>query len=200
LPFDFFTLPFDLYLLIFLMASLIAQIHASPTMAVIVVTGGGAQTIADLLAVPGASKTVLEALVPYSGRSLAEWLGAPPTQSVSVDTAAAMAQAAYRRARHLREDVTTPVVGLSCTATLATDRPKKGDHRAHLGLAREGQTRVYSLTLSKGARDRQGEERVVSDLLIHILAEACGVIPAEEELALLSGEQVTVRKFIQERR
>src|SRR5512138_3081204 len=108
-------------------SALIAAIHASPTMAVIVVTGGGAQALADLLAVPGASKTVLEALVPYSERSLREFLATPPTQAVSADTAAAMARAAYQRALRLREKEAIPVLGLSCTATLATDRPKKGD-------------------------------------------------------------------------
>ncbi len=173
--------------------SLLPQIHASPTMAVIVVTGGGTQAIADLLAVPGASKTVLEALVPYSGRSLAEFLGSSPTQSVSIETAAAMAQAAYQRALHLREEETTPVIGLSCTATLATDRPKKGEHRTHIGLTDAEETRVYSLTLTKGPRDRLGEERVVSNLLLHVLAEACGIAHSEETLVVLPGEQVIVR-------
>src|SRR5215510_4176346 len=103
------------------MSALILAIHASPTMAVIVVTGGGAHGIADLLAGPGASKSVLEALVPYSERSLTELLGAPPMQAVSVDTATAMARAAYQRPLRLREKDTIPVLGLSCTATLATD-------------------------------------------------------------------------------
>ena len=173
-------------------SGLITAIHASPTMAVIVVTGGGAQAIADLLAVPGASKTVLEALAPYSERSLTEFLGAPPMQAVSVDTAAAIAQAAHQRALQLRIEETTPVLGLSCTATLATDRPKKGDHRAHVGLTSEEKTQVYSLTLTKDARDRRGEERVISNLILQVLAEACGVSHSGEEIKLLPGEQVTV--------
>ena len=74
----------------------IPEIHKAATMAVIVVTGGGAQAVADLLAVPGASRTVLEALVPYSDTSLAEFLGVSPAQAVSIETAAALAQAAYR--------------------------------------------------------------------------------------------------------
>lgn len=168
---------------------LIAQIHASPAMAVIVVTGGGAQAITDLLAVPGASKTVLEALVPYSERALSEFLGEQPVQSVSIETAAAMAQAAYRRALHLREDGAVPVLGLACTATLATDRPKKGDHRAHLGLRTAASTHVYSVTLTKGARDRAREERVVSNLLLQVLAEACG-ITSTMEVGLLPHEHV----------
>ncbi|MGE0684849.1 MAG: CinA family protein [Candidatus Binatia bacterium] len=160
-------------------------------MAVIIVTGGGAQAVADLLAVPGASKTVLEALVPYSDRSLAEFLGALPTQAVSIETAAAMARTAYQRTLQLRDNPEIPVLGLSCTATLVTDRPKKGEHRAHVGLCTGTDTRVYSLTLTKGARDRQREERVVSNLLLNTLAEACGVqVPAE--IGRLPDEQIAL--------
>jgi nicotinamide mononucleotide (NMN) deamidase PncC len=173
-------------------ASLIAQIHATPVMAVLVVTGGGVQALADLLAVPGASRTVLEALVPYSERSLAEFLGALSVRSVSVETAATLARIAYQRAVQLRKDETIPVIGLSCTATLVTDRPKKGAHRTHIGVNTGEQTRVYSLTLQKGARDRQSEERLVSDLLLRTFAEVCGIDPVEE-LAILAGERVIVQ-------
>lgn len=174
--------------------SLIAHIHETPVMAVIVVTGGGAQALADLLAVPGASRTLLEALVPYSEKSLAEFLGSLPAQAVSVETATALAQAAYRRATILRENDSVPVIGLSCTATLVTDRPKKGDHRAHIGLCTAQRTHVYSLTLQKGARDRPGEERLVSDLLLHACAEGCGVEP-ESLPSLLPEERITIAEL-----
>jgi nicotinamide mononucleotide (NMN) deamidase PncC len=170
-------------------SALIAAIHASPVMAVIVVTGGGSQAIADLLAVPGASRTVLEALVPYSDKSMTEFLGATPSQAVSVETAAALARQAYHRACALREAEGIPVVGLSCTATLVTDRPKKGEHRAHVGLCTSEDTRVFSLTLHKGARDRVGEERLVSDLLVQVLGLKCGV-SGEVELALMAGDRL----------
>ena len=173
--------------------SLIAHIHETPVMAVIVVTGGGAQALADLLAVPGASRTLLEAVVPYSEKSLEAFLGSPPVQSVSVETAAALAQAAYRRAMILRENDSVPVIGLSCTATLVTDRPKKGDHRAHIGLCTAQRTRVYSLTLQKGARDRQGEERVVSDLLLQACAEGSN-LSLTLTLSLLPEERLTVEE------
>lgn len=167
--------------------SFITQIHRTPTMAVLVVTGGGTQALADLLAVPGASRTVLEALIPYSDASLAEFLGTTPTQAVSVETAVALAQRAYQRACSLREGNTIPVVGLSCTATLVTDRPKKGEHRACIGLSEGENVEVYTLTLRKGIRDRLGEERLVSDLLLQILALGCKVLPAVQ-LPLLAGD------------
>ena len=168
---------------------LITDIHASSTMAVIVVTGGGSQAIADLLAVPGASRTVLEALVPYSDKSMTEFLGVSPAQSVSLETAAALAQQAYQRACSLRSSQEISVVGLSCTATLVTDRPKKGDHRAHVGLCTSEDTHVFSLTLEKGARDRVGEEQIVSDLLLQVLAVGCGVIPVVQ-LTLVFGDHL----------
>jgi hypothetical protein len=167
--------------------SFITQIHRTPTMAVLVVTGGGTQALADLLAVPGASRTVLEALIPYSDKSLVESLGEIPTQAVSVETAARLARRAYHRACSLRETETIPVAGLSCTATLVTDRPKKGDHRTHVGLCTSEDTRMFSLTLQKGARDRIGEERLVSDLLLQVLALACSVVPSVQ-LPLLAGD------------
>ena len=49
---------------------LIDQIHDSPLMVVIAVSGGGVASISDLLLVPGASRTVLEAQVPYSFSAL----------------------------------------------------------------------------------------------------------------------------------
>ena len=171
---------------------LISQIHATPTMAVVVVTGGGVQAVADLLAIPGASRTVLEALVPYSQASQTAFLGQTVEYSVTAEAGAAFAQAAYRRALELRESETVPVVGLACTAALATDRPKKGEHRAHIGLTTSEGTTVSSIILRKGARDRAGEEQLVSDLIVSILAEACG-LEGESPKELFAEERVTVR-------
>ena len=55
-----------------------------------------------LLAVAGASRTVLEALAPYSPSSMAQFLGHRPEQSVDVQTARDMARRAYQRAVALR--------------------------------------------------------------------------------------------------
>ncbi len=164
-------------------------------MAMLVVTGGGTQALADVLAVPGASRTVLEALVPYSEESLREFVGTLPNQVVSIETAAALARAAYQRAstlHHEQAEQKTSVVGVACTAALVTDRPKKGEHRAHLGVSSSDETRVYSLTLTKGARDRQAEERVVSDLVLGVLALTCG-IPVALNASLLAKERVTIQ-------
>ena len=154
--------------------SLIERIHASPTMAAITVAGAGSAAVRWLLGVPGASRTVLEALMPYSSASLTELLGHQPDQAVSARTATQMARRAYQRAVRLRSDE-SPVAGISCTAAIATDRLRMGDHRCHVEAWTSRGSQTYSLELKKGLRDRDGEERVVSALVLRALAEASNI-------------------------
>ncbi len=145
-----------------------------------------------LLSVPGASKTVLEAVVPYGSRPMVEFLGHEPGQYVSQQTAREMAASAYQRALRFREGQ-EPVVGLSCTATLATDRPKRGDHRCWIATWDDTIVTSYGLKLAKGERDRAGEEEVVSRILLHALAQVCS-IDYELPLGLLSGERLEIER------
>ena len=170
----------------------ITGIHRTPTMAVLVVAGGGSQALADLFVVPGASRTVLEALVPYSDGSMDEFLGRPPSQAVSAETAAALAQKAYERALRLRTSADAPVAGIACTAALVTDRPRKGEHRAHVAVCGGGSAEVLSVTLEKNARTREDEERVVGDLVLSALGRACGLDPAVCD-SLLPVEEVRLQ-------
>jgi hypothetical protein len=174
---------------------LIERIHATPPMAVLAITGAGSQALAWLLAVPGASRTLIEATVPYAESSMVALLGAAPQEFVSAETALAMARAAHRRAEALSEggEGDVPLIGLGCTATIATDRTKRGEHRCAIATVGEGGDRSYSLTLAKGSRDRAGEEEVVSRLVLHALAIASGVDSDGDSglaLGLFDGERV----------
>jgi len=155
----------------------IEALHASDHGIVLAVTGGGASAITDLLSVPGASRTVLEISVPYAEASLADLLGEPPGQAVSVDTARAMASACLRRAVSLaqREQFDGPVAGVACTAAIVSDRPKRGEHRAHVAVATAPGVATYSITLDKGARDRTGEDRVVAAAILRAVASWAGI-------------------------
>ena len=158
---------------------LVERIHAAPPLAVVAATGAGSQALAWMLAVPGASRTLLEALVPYAATSMVELIGKEPAEFVSAETALEMARASHRRALELREG-DAPVIGVACTATIATDRTKRGEHNCAVATSTgrpgsEDGEAVYTLTLSKGSRDRAGEEEVVSRLLLHAIAVASGV-------------------------
>ena len=171
---------------------LISLIHKTETELVIAVTGGGTQAVADLLGVPGASGTILEASVPYSEASLTEYLGSSAKQAVSEATAVEMAQAGFRRATRLSDNPS--VLGVSCTASLVTNRPKKGMHRAHIAIASARAGKVHSITLAKGERDREAEELVVSELLIHLIALSCS-LPFQIGSLLLRKERIEVSNF-----
>lgn len=154
--------------------TLAAAVHDSSAKLVLSVTGGGSASIAALLAVPGASRSVLEALVPYSAASLTGWLGAKPEHFCSSRTARAMAMQGYLRARSLDPAAET-VVGVGCTASLASDRPKRGAHRAHVAWQSAATTCCVGLELAKGRRTRAEEEELVAALVLNEVAQACGV-------------------------
>jgi nicotinamide mononucleotide (NMN) deamidase PncC len=153
---------------------LVREIHDAAREFVITLSGGGVVGLADLLTMPGASRTVLEAAIPYSEEALIAWLGGRPDQFCSSRTARAMAMVAFRRGCQYR-DSHAPVAGIACTASLATDRPKLGPHRAHVALQTASVTAYWSLLLEKGARTRREEETVVSRLLLNAMADACGI-------------------------
>ena len=53
----------------------VSEIHDTPQRGVFYVTGGGSLFVSDLLTVPGASNTVLEAQVPYAPEALNDMVG-----------------------------------------------------------------------------------------------------------------------------
>jgi len=167
--------------------SLIEALHRSPVKYVLAVTGGGTRAAAHLLSVPGGSRTVLEIIVPYNEHALGDFLGYRPEHFCSAETAQEMARRACERARWLAPG--QAVAGVGCTASLATDRPKRGDHRFHIAIQTAERVLLHSLTLTKGARDREAEEAVLDPVLLNSLAEAFGL--AERlPVALLPGEAV----------
>ena len=152
----------------------VRQIHASGRRLVVATTGGGSRAISRLLTVAGASRSVLEAIVPYAEPALTRFLGGKPDQFCSPATARAMAMAAYRRALDYA-DSPAMAVGLGCTAGLATDRPKHGPHRLHVAAQTRAATRLVSLELEKGARTRDEEETLAAGIVLNLLAECCGL-------------------------
>ena len=153
---------------------LIDQIHDSSLSIVIAATGGGVASISDLLLVPGASRTVIEAFVPYSFAALSHLIGYPPDQAVSEEVAKQMALACLRRAEELAEG-NTPVAGVACTAALVTDRQRRGDNRAHIAVATSEGLALTNIALEKDLNDRATEDRIVSDAVLGMIGNTAKV-------------------------
>jgi hypothetical protein len=155
---------------------IVGDIHASGRQLVIAITGGGSGAISRLLQTPGASRSVLEAIVPYSNASLAEWLGGMPEQACSAATARAMAMAAFLRARKLAPHADPhALVGLGCTASLATDRAKRGAHRIHVAVQTSRSTRFQCFLPILDGEDRALQEDHAAGFVLWEIAGACGV-------------------------
>ena len=153
---------------------LISALHASGRKAALAITGGGSGAVGELLRVPGGSRLLIEAQIPYDERALAAFLGFAPAQSCSSDTAIAMARSVRARAARL-VPAGTDVVGLGATAALVSDRPRKGEHRFHIAFANSARTAHCTGVLAKGRRDRAAEEDLVSRAIVLWLAYACGI-------------------------
>ena len=183
--------------------ALVDAIHASPRRGVLAVTGGGSGTLAALLSVPGGSATVLEAHIPYSSDALREFLGSAPSQACSVETARALAMRCFLRARELGGDF-----GFAITAALATDRPKRGAHRAHWAFQDTATARSWTcsgedaadahrgdaklrLAAEFGRAARRKEERLVENMGLEALAFSLGI--ADEPN--LAGETATIGRY-----
>jgi hypothetical protein len=178
---------------------LISTLHASGRKAALAITGGGSGAVGELLRVPGGSRLLIEAQVPYDERALAAFLGFAPAQACSSGTAIAMAESARARAARL-VPAGSDLVGLGATAALVSDRPRKGEHRFHIAFANTAGIAHCTCVLAKGRRDRAHEEDLVSRAIILWLARACGIggasphslIDADEHYAETTVEQTGV--------
>ena len=169
------------------LTDLLTAIHATPHRMTLDFAGAGVQALAWLHSVGGSSRTVLEATDRYTPASLIEGVGFTPERFTSRRVALALAKNAHARAQHLIPE--PPLFGVGCTATIATDRTKRGEHRCAAAVQDALGAVTYALTLTKGARERTEEETLVSLIILQAVAEACGLLhfPA---LPLLEGERL----------
>ena len=175
--------------------AIVERVHASGRRVVLAITGGGSGAIAALLRVPGGSRTLVEAIVPYSPDALVDFLGHEPEQACSAATAVAMARRALARGAR-RSGPGALLVGVGVTASLVTDRPKHGDHRCHIAVTDGGRVDIVSIVLDRGARDRAAEEDLVARATLLTLARACGIDTPGVDSLLGPDDRLTVASSV----
>ncbi len=154
--------------------NLIEAIHSSGYKTAIVATGGGSGAVHALLSHPGASRFVFEAQIPYSPEAMFDYLGESLDSYCSAKAAATMAGRAFERALvfSLSSKTENPIIGISCTAALQTNRERKGSDRAFACIKSRRETMVRELAVPVGSRMEQ--EVAVSKALLECLAEFLG--------------------------
>ncbi len=151
------------------------RLHNSPWQGVVHLTGGGASFLSELLGAAGASRTLLEARVPYAEASLADLLGGQPQQACSGATARALAMTAFQRAQRF---AVQPTFGFGLTASLATDRTKRGACRAHIATQTLAHTSHCEIQL-RGGRAAQEADLAEQAWRTLLSALGCGEPAAE---------------------
>jgi hypothetical protein len=154
---------------------------------VALVTGGGGSLFSWLLSEPGASSCLLEGTVPYAKESLVEFLAEHGRDIEGVGfcspaMAARMAEAARDRAIQLTPKIEQwpDAIGVASTATIVSHYQRRGGYRVHAAACTGGADTLtaYSHTLTKGARERDGEDAACALLTLRALADAAGLAEA----------------------
>ena len=87
------------------------------------------------------------------------------------------------------------MAGVACTASLASDRPKRGPHRIHVAIQTASATVSRSVELAKGRRPRAEEEQIAASLILNAVAEACG-LDERLEPRLLAEEPIDEHQIV----
>ena len=171
------------------MDGLIESIHNCPGKLVIAAAGGGTGAIAALARRPGASRTLLHAVIPYSRESMRAYLGYEPRSLCSKEAAADMARRARELGMSRFPDQAGRLVGVGVTAALTTDRPRRGRNRCFVSIMGASVDINREIGMRKDSRSRVDEEDLVDGLVLNCIAEAFGVA-GRARLGLAPGERV----------
>jgi hypothetical protein len=90
-----------------------------------------------------------------------------------------MAIRAFERASELSDGDPRSLVGIAATASLATNRPKRGAHRIHVAWQSATMTSVTSCNFRSADGTRDDEEHVAMQFILSCLAESCRVTAPE---------------------
>ena len=168
---------------------LIQKIHESKYRITFVSSGGGTNAISSLLKVPGASNTVLESYIPYSKKSMDLFLNRKPDHYCSLNTSLSMAANAYKKCMQIDPEYKKKyLIGISVTASLATTYTKIGDHKFYISVQTESFTKSIECLLIKGSRSREEEEQLITEYVLSLVAECCGIeknVPHHDEIPVI---------------
>jgi hypothetical protein len=159
--------------------TVLKQLGQSPWQIAIAVSGGGAGTLAKCFRRPGASRTFVEAAVPYARFAMADYLGEPPVgPSASDATAEQAARRAWQRCRKFADAATSEArfAGIALTAALPTTTPRPTPDRIHVAVCCDGpqagqpRCHIESRELESGKFTRQSAEDVADQMMLEALA------------------------------
>ena len=178
----------------------VVDLHDSNWAGVVYLTGGGSLLLSQLLCVPGASSTILNAGIPYSSQALTQLLGCDIQQACSEVTARNLAMKAFMDAQKIGSN--RGLFGLGITASLSTNREKKGVVRAFIALQTSRRSQVTKVEF-QDATSRQEQESFLAHVAFAKLyngldlgSDSAPNCPTQTATAVDSHEQLFTSKPI----
>lgn len=140
----------------------------------VVCSGAGTELQRYLWETPGASEWLSGASFPYAQKETDEFLGFTPDSYCSEKTAIQLAATAYMRAFVFGGK---NAVGISVTASVASVKEHRGDHRVHACVVTNDKCLVGTLVLPKGVgfARRFHDDEAASQFGLSILAAALDI-------------------------
>lgn len=153
-------------------SELIESIQTSGVKACMVLSGGGISAAQQILGHGGASRFVLDVQVPYIQKAFDNYLRFKPESYCSVETAMDLSIQAYENALALTGD--EDVIGIACTAGIATNRVRRGEDRAFVSVTGKYGNVVAKLECTTEGREAQEQE--VGEFVLELVAKFVGVL------------------------
>lgn len=165
----------------------------------IIATGAGAGLQQILWEIPGCSWYLSGCSFPYDQDEQADILGFMPDHFCSEEAAIDLASAAYMKAYRFGKKAP---IGVGVTASVASEKEHRGDHRVHICVITNDFVRTISRTLEKGvgAAKRLEDGKFVDMLTLHFMMEtACNVpsplVKDSKDASELARERFFLRPF-----
>jgi hypothetical protein len=140
----------------------------------VISTGGGAGVQQLLWEVPGSSAYLSGASFPYAAEEQEELLGFMPEHFCSEDAAIDLASAAYMKAYKFGGK---KPVGVGITASVASEKEHRGDHRVFTCVISDVKVALNSHTLTKGV----GSEKRLEDGVWCDEAGICAILESHSK-------------------
>ena len=148
----------------------------------VIATGAGAGIQQTLWSIPGCSSFFVGSMFPYDGAQTEELLGFKPESFCSEATALDLAMAAYMKA--CNEDPTKKPMGLGLTASVATLKAHRGEHRVHAAVITQEGAWASEVTLPKeGSYARVKQGHLADTIGLELIHKAAGLKSDSHEMA-----------------
>lgn len=159
--------------------AVVERIHASPSKFNLITTGAGGSAISTLMSVPGCSKTLINAQVPYATKTTQSLLDHFPTKFVSSEIGRQLAQHAFQQAV-VMDPMTIPtnIFGIGATAALHTAAVRRGVDAVFVTAWGRTFVRSYAVEMCKDL-PRVQQEEIVGQIIICAMAD-CASVNCEE--------------------